>query len=342
MSHKNPTVILKNSNKRDKQETQPIQPKILIKSNRDNVQTQQNATSSSNIQQVVKKPAEPVIQEPTPPIQMTKSMRFMRPHFVLDEKFLELLDNENTDFGVVGIIGRNSVGKSTLINMIANQNYLNLTANNTRLEFQQQQEIFTTKPIKYEGATIDAFITSNRIIVFDTSPIAANVQRRDMIVAESDDLKLLSILIQCCHLIFAVYDGGFPDLTLQRFVSSAQEITPKTKKHRAQIVYVANRVEPGTKPLLIDEQIHSGVQMTIPDFSVSNVSLHHDIPQIIQDFQEKAFMMKRYSMLDSDTEVFNEKKWAERIFKIVDGLRNEYFLRKYDSLREKYHQPVEN
>lgn len=340
---KTPIILKKDHSQKKDKNPPPAQPKILIKSNRDNAQNPQSATSSaSNIQQVAKKPAEPIHQEPTPPPPMTKSIRFMRPHFTLDEKILEYLDNDNTDFGVVGIVGRSLVGKSTLINMIANQNYHSLTNNNTRLEFQSRREVFSTRPVNFEGATIDTFITSNRIIVFDTSPVAANVQRRDMIVAESDDLKLLSILIQSCHLIFAVYDGGFPDLSLQRLVNCALQITPKTHKHRANIVFVANRVEPGTKPLKVNEKIHSGVQMSIPDFSVSNVSLYHDIPQIIQDFQEKAFMMKRYSMLDADTEVFTEKKWCDRMFKVIDGLRNDYFLRKYDNLRDKYHQPVEN
>lgn len=339
---KTPIILKKdNSQKKDKP-SQPIQPKILIKPSKDNVQTQQSTSLSTNIQQMVKKSTEPMHQEPTPPPQMSKSVRFMRPHFQIDDKLFEYLDNDNTDFLVVGIVGRNAVGKSTLANIIANQNYLKITHNNSRLEFQNSREVFATKQSKYEGATIDGFITSNRILVFDTSPVATNVQRRDMIVAESDDLKLLSILIQCCHLIFAVQDRGFPDISLQRLVNCALEITPKSKKHRANIIYVSNRVEPGTKPLLIDERIHSGVQMSIPDFSISNVALYHDIPQIIQNFQEKAFMMKRFSMLNSDTEVFHEKKWSERIVGMIDGLKNDYFLRKYDTLRDKYHQNIEN
>lgn len=343
---KTPIILKKDNSQRKETQSQQVQPKILIKSNRENVQNQQSApTSSNSIQQAqvaTKKPAEPIHHEPQPPPQMTHSIKFMRPHFQLDDKILELIDNENTDFAVVAIIGRRSVGKTTLVNFIANPSFIEISDNNTKLNFLDKKEVFQTKPIKFEGATIDGFITSNRIFILDTSPVATNIQRRDMIVAESDDLKLLSTLIQCCHLIFAVHDGGFPDLSLQRLVNCALEITPKTKKHRANIVYIANRVEPGTRPLLIDEKIHSGVQMSIPDFSVPNVSLYHDIPQIIQDFQEKAFMMKRYSMLDSDAEVFTEKKWCERIFKVVDGLRNDYFLRKYDNLRDKYHQPVDN
>lgn len=335
---KTPIILKKDSSHQKAKASQPAQPKILIKSNKENVQ-QQTPTSTQNI---VKKPAETSSQEACPPSLMTKSIRLMHPHFQISDDLFDYLDQENSDFLVVGIVGRHLVGKSTLINVIANQNYLKVASDKSSVMFQRKEEVFTTSPINYEGATIDAFITSNRIIVLDTSPISANVQRRDMIVSESDDLKLLSILIQTCHLIFAVQDGGFPDLSLQRLLNCAHEITPKAKKHRANIMYISNRLEPGTKPLLIDERIHDGVQLSIPDFSKPNVSLHHDIPQIIQNFQEKAFMMKRYSMLNSDNEMFTEKKWSERIHAVVETLKNDYFLRKYDALRDKYHQSIDN
>jgi hypothetical protein len=338
---KTPIILKKDHSQQKSKTNQSTQPKILIKSNKENVQNVQQATTSAP--NLVKKPTtESQSQEPIPPALMKKSIRLMHPHFQISDDLFEFLDNENSDFLVVGIVGRHLVGKTTLINVIANQNYVKISDNRSSLIFQQDEEIFTTKTINYEGATIDAFITSNRIIVLDTSPISANVQRRDMIVSESDDLKLLSILIQSCHLIFAVQDGGFPDLSLERLVNCALEITPKAKKHRAKIMYISNRLEPGTKALLVDNRIHNGIQLSIPDFSKPNVSLHHDIPQVIQEFQEKAFMMKRFSMLNNENEIFTEKKWSERIQNVTDTLKNDYFLRKYDTLRDKYHQSMDS
>lgn len=46
-------------------------------------------------------------------------------------------------------------------------------------------------------------------------------------------------------------------------------------------------------------------------------------------------------MEDEDDGVFNEKKWSQKVLQVVESLKGDYFLRKYDGLRDKYHQAVE-
>lgn len=79
----------------------------------------------------------------------------------------------------------------------------------------------------------------------------------------------------------------------------------------------------------------------MPDFHHHSLHLHHDVGQVIQDYQEQIFMLKRYSLIEDEEEIFTEKKWSQRVLQVLEGLKGDYFLRKYDGLRDKYHQQVE-
>ncbi|KAG5667316.1 hypothetical protein PVAND_015301 [Polypedilum vanderplanki] len=338
MSKSTQPIILKKSenNKNQRQKNEPQQPKILTKSNSTN-ETNQNHQEKNSQQQQHQQKKETEIQSEVQP--MKNSHRFMFPHFNIDSKTFDFLDNDNTDFLVVAAIGVKNVGKSTLMNIIADQQYVKLNDGNF-VGFSSDHEIFpTVKEQVYEGSTIDMFITTDRVFVLDPSPLAHNVQRRDMIVAESDDLKMLIILLQICHLIVIVH-SGYPDLTLLRLLHLADSIIPSDVKHRPNFLYVGNNMQPGTKIKKLDENEN---HLMIPNLKHSSIFLHHDVQQTIEEYQEEVFMLKRYSLLNGDSdEIFNEKRWSQRVMQVMETLKGDYFLRKYDGLREKYHQAVDN
>lgn len=317
--------------RQQEQKTKSNQPKILTK-------TKENVTVIQNKPAIqIKKDPEGSSEVPS----MKSSHCFMHPHFNIDQKLFEYLDNENSDFLVVAAIGSRNVGKSTLMNIIADQKYVKVESDGSFKPFKSEHEIFNTKVSQnYEGSTIDMFITTDRIIVLDPSPISSNVQRRDMIVAESDDLKMLLMLFQLCHLIVVVHNG-FPDLSILRLINLAEMIILSEIKHRPKLIYVGNCMQPGTKPMKLDPRIHSGCNLMIPDFHHRSLKLHHDISKVIQDYQEKIFMLRRFSMLNDEEEIFTEKKWSLRVLQVVESLKGDYFLRKYDGLRDKYHQQVD-
>lgn len=335
-NNQQPTILKKSdSSGPKKQRSEPAQPKILTKSsNKENVQ----APAPTAVQQhQIKK--EPEVQMEVLP--MKSKFRFMYPHFNIDQKTFDYLDNENSDFLVVAAIGVKNVGKSTLMNMIANQEYIRINSNGSYEAFVNDHETFPTKKEQiYDGSTIDMFITTDRVFVLDPSPLASNVQKRDMIVAESDDLKMLIMLFQICHLIIVVHNE-FVDLSLLRLINVADSMIPSDVKHRPKFVYVGNNLQPGTKLHPIDPKIHSGCSLMIPNLHSQSNKFYHDIPQVIQDYQEQVFMLKRYSMMEDEEEVFTEKKWSQRVTQVMESLKGDYFLRKYDLLRDKYHQPVE-
>ena len=318
-------IILKKDDSQRPQRVQNHQPKILTKSS-----TKENVTIATPTQ---------VLHQQELPAQMKTFKRLLQPPFQLNTKALDYLDSDNTDFLVVGVVGRKNVGKSTLMNIIANPNYLNISEETSSVSFDADHP-FSTQVV-YEGNTIDMFITSNRIIFLDTSPLLANILRKDMMVSECGDIEMLLMLTQLCHLIMVVNDG-FPDIPVIRLLTLADQMVPDNIKHRPVHVHVGNRVQPGTKMLNLDSRLQNGARILVPDLYHPSINLHHDIQQIIQDLQEKVFMMKRCSMMENDDEVFTEKKWGQRLISVADQMKNDYFLRKYEAFRDKFHQPIEN
>lgn len=242
---------------------------------------------------------------------------------------------------VVAAIGVSKVGKSTLSNIIANPNYLTISQDASSVTFQKKHEVFPVSGVVYEGNTIDMFITLDRIIFLDTSPLFSNVQRRDMMVSECDDIKTLAMLLQLCHLVLVVNDG-FPNYSVTRLLSVAEHMVPNDMKHRPVLAYIGNRIQPGTQMMKLDARVHDGANLQVPDLNHPGVSLHYDVHQVVQELQEKVFMMKRWSMMDSEEEIFTEKKWGQRVVQVLDQMKNDFFLRKYEALRDKFHQAVEN
>lgn len=225
MSKSNQTpIILKKNDSQRQQKSASIQPKILTKSSNKEIPSSSAPPSVPAVQ--IKKENEVLCELQA----MKSSTRFMFPHFNIDQKIFDFLDNENSDFLVVAAIGEKNSGKSTLMNMIADQNYVKVESNGNFEAFKVEHEIFNTrKSQNYEGSTIDMFITTDRIFVLDPSPICSNFQKRDMIVAESDDLKMLLMLFQLCHLVVVTYDG-YPNLSLLRMINLADMMIPSEVK----------------------------------------------------------------------------------------------------------------
>lgn len=339
-----PIILKKDDSQRSArhQNSLPIQPKILTKAN--NKENVPLTIQKKNLEHQEGGPKK------DPPL-MKSCQRMMSPHFQIDQKVMEYLDNDNTDFLVVGIIGRQCVGKSVIGNIIASPNYLQIDEESEAVTFLKKHEVFPTAGAIYEGNAIDMFITVDRIIFLDTSPLLSIAQRRDMMVAECEDLKLLLMMLQLCHLILFVHDG-FPDMQVIRLMKVAEQMIPTHMKHRPKFAYIGNRVQPGTKTMEINPRLHFSQEafsqdptdmsyLTVPNFFHRSVFLHCDVQQVVQELQEKVYMSGRRSMTDED-EAFTEKVWSQRLVAVMEQMKNDYFLRKYEALRDKFHQETNN
>lgn len=205
-----------------------------------------------------------------------------------------------------------------------------------------QNGVFSTSVV-HSDITIDCFITKDRIILLDTSPLLCNF-KRDMISSELDDIKLVCCLLNCCHLIIVVTDN-FPDLSILRLINQAELFSPSEFKHRPNLALIGNKVQPGNKLFQMDKRIlNLDDSLFIPDLNSPSIDLFHDVQEIIQKFQEIVFMKKRFSMAEND-EPFTEILWFRRFLTFVERLKKEkgdFFLKKYEALKDKFHQSVEN
>lgn len=150
----NPIILKKADSARpQRQKAEPTQPKILTKASSRENPTNSTSAQPQQQQQVRKEQdAQPEV------LSMKNVMRFMSPHFNIDQKIFDYIDADNSDFLVVATIGVKNVGKSTLANIIANQEYVKFHPDGSYDAFQRKNEVFMTKKAQnYEGSTIGEF-----------------------------------------------------------------------------------------------------------------------------------------------------------------------------------------
>ena len=207
--------------------------------------------------------------------------------------------------------------------------------------FQKETELFSTKFSNNNDQSIDVFITKDRIILLDTSSLL-NLQKRDMINSELDDIKTLMLLLNNCHLIINTHDGS-PNIAISRLISCSEQLLP-LRPHHPLFISIGNNMQPGTKMISNDSRIHNANDsFFIPNFHHSSVALHnYDCINVQEKFQEIVFMKKREKMIESENEPFTEKSWCQRFKSSLNEIKKgDYFSRKYEGLRDKFHQSVE-
>lgn len=359
--------------KNNLQKHQPMQPKILVKTPTIVVNSTPNVQITRRLDDVTY----PVNLVNTPEIlQMKSSKRLVHSHNQLVTRCFDNLDPENTDFLVVGVIGMKDVGKSTILNTLIHNNYLQSQMNNNSAD---SSTFNIDNQVSTDGSTIDMFITTDRLILLDTSALFFNPQRRDFMVNETDDLKQLILLQKTCDIIICVYDDYHCINLLRLLLTAEQMIHDQQHKHHPAILFVKNRTGPGpaleppmteiyqqiftesqlkflTKTfddtLEINPTMNPSIvpvakakaqinQISIPDTANRSVRLNNEIDAIVKDFRERILMMERKQRITSDLEPFTEKKWALLFSSTIDQCKTDYFLRRYENLRERFHQQVD-
>ncbi|XP_061400799.1 protein SMG9 [Musca vetustissima] len=165
----------------------------------------------------------------------------------------KLLMKANTDFLVVGVVGTQGVGKSTILNLLANE----------QLDFDYYRKVFveedSTFPTKLKANKCSArsrtesthlFITSDRMILLDTPPVMSNAYKKDLINNELEDLDSIITLMSVCHLLIVVQDDYFnlSFLNLLRLAElmkpSAPDIKPNfLPEYFPNVLFVKNRAK---------------------------------------------------------------------------------------------------
>ncbi|KAL1131003.1 hypothetical protein AAG570_012242 [Ranatra chinensis] len=247
---KRPVILLKGKESDQNKTDGPIQPTIILKS-----READSRAISPNLQAgKPKKDGDPspsyhlapkTIQPESvnltwmPPM-MKKSVK------LLDNSTLQMCDGllefltDQTDFLVVGCLGLQGVGKSTVMSHLA-----------APPEILFDESTFKYKKIKmvfpsHSTEGVDAFITPDRVILLDCQPLLAmskvprnpsdnsrntNREDADFSVPENDNeiesLQYAAFIFSVCHVVLIVQDwGGNPDY--MRFYHTAEMLKPAT------------------------------------------------------------------------------------------------------------------
>ncbi|XP_037873055.1 nonsense-mediated mRNA decay factor SMG9 [Bombyx mori] len=116
---KQPTIILKTREQSTPKDEIPQSPKISKTSN-----LEAEGPHPSKIVQNENKEKKTIEQKVSPPLKpMLEPVKLLDKHFVFNSGALEFLHDSSTNYLVVGIIGTQGVGKSTILNLIAQNKF---------------------------------------------------------------------------------------------------------------------------------------------------------------------------------------------------------------------------
>lgn len=153
--------------------------------------------------------APPVVSEPPPVVlvpKMTRPVDLIISNFTVNTQAFEYLNDNNSLFFVIGVIGMRGVGKSTILNLLTP---LDEHMSPEDKVFNYKEGIFPMKEYMTSNSQSDGIqmcITKDRKILLDCSPVLANLQKKDCILSEIDDLKLIMFLLSVCHLVIVVQE----------------------------------------------------------------------------------------------------------------------------------------
>ncbi|XP_058799585.1 nonsense-mediated mRNA decay factor SMG9 [Phymastichus coffea] len=305
-----------------------------------------------------------------PPPEMTGCIKFMDENMQLCDNPLEyLLDQQ--DFLVVGCIGTQGAGKSTIMSLLTSNYVSNLFP--VQGLSQHESGINCT-------TGIDFYITRNRVIYLDTQPILSGSvidyslcydQKKntsDFVINETNlelqSLQFLAFLYSVCHVIIFVQDW-FVDPNLIRFLQAAEMLKPSSTttmdqdyvEYYPHILFLHNKAEvqdfmPNNLEMMKDFYnksfassrllIHSGLDMS------SNTTENHLnlflIPLITQDNEytfhddEKQLIDKLKKKIHGVTRNtmtpsnLTEKNWYHYVSKVVEAIKKSHLSSEYGRL----------
>ncbi|XP_041373316.1 protein SMG9-like isoform X2 [Gigantopelta aegis] len=145
---------------------------------------------------------------------------------------------DQTDFLVVGVVGPQGSGKSTILSLLAGTS----PQDSYRNYVFKPQVKEVRENAGHETNGIDMFVTAERIIYLDTQPVMSASVMDDMIhnekkyptdytsvenCIEMQSLQLATFLMTVCNVILVVEDW-FTDLNFLRFILNAEMLKPST------------------------------------------------------------------------------------------------------------------
>ncbi|XP_039499146.1 protein SMG9 [Drosophila santomea] len=285
------------------------------------------------------------LQELQPP-RMNRPTPLIVANGVFNANARKLFHKTNTDFTVIGVLGGQSSGKSTLLNLLAAERSLDYDYYQHLFAPEADECIFATrhkaKPnngqksiLRPRTETLQFFITRERHILLDTAPLLPVGKEPDH--QDLHSLATMAQLLSVCHVLILVIDGLAVEQL--RLINAALRLRPTfpckgyVRDHLPQVVFVRTRAqridfEPQQRERLDKKLAYlygptglpiyrgRGDARCINTFLLPEVgsnkatAFHSCLGEMVRQFRERILGSTRISMCHTSTEL-SEAIWFE-------------------------------
>ncbi|KAH8366937.1 hypothetical protein KR200_005369 [Drosophila serrata] len=283
------------------------------------------------------------LQEPP---RMNRATPLILANGIFNVNARRLFHKTNTDFTVIGVLGGQSSGKSTLLNLLAAERSLDYDYYHHLLSPEADSCIFPTRhKIKAKEApksilrprteTFQFFITRERHILLDTPPLLTVSKEPDYL--DLNSVAIMAQLLSVCHILILAFDGLAVEQL--RLINAALRLRPRfpckgyVPDHLPQVLFVRTRAqrqdfEPLHRERLDKKLTHlygatglpiyrgRGEARTLNTFLLPEISgngataYHAPFGEMVRQFRERVLGSTRVSMCHTSTEL-SEAIWFE-------------------------------
>ncbi|KAH8420353.1 hypothetical protein KR009_009473, partial [Drosophila setifemur] len=291
--------------------------------------------------------ATPALQDLQPP-RMTRPTPLIAANGVFNANARKLFHKTNTDFTVIGVLGSQCSGKSTLLNLLTAERSLDYDYYHHLFSPESDECIFANRhKNKPNGANqksvlrprtenLQFFITRERHILLDTPPLLGSTTK------EPDQLDLQSMgamaqMLGVCHVLILVIDGV--SIEQLRLLNAALRLRPRfpckgyVRDHLPQVLLVRNRLqrhdfEPQQRERMDKLLSHlygpTGLPIyrgrgearslntfLMPEVTANGPTAYHaGLGELVRQFKERVLGCTRVSMCQASSEL-SEALWFE-------------------------------
>ncbi|XP_017065978.1 protein SMG9 [Drosophila eugracilis] len=285
------------------------------------------------------------IQEQQPP-RMNRPTPLIVANGVFNANARKLFHKTNTDFTVIGVVGGQCSGKSTLLNLLAAERSMEYDFYEHLFSPEADECIFATRHkvkqnngqksiLRPRTETLQFFITRERHILLDTPPLLPVGKEPDQ--QDLHSLAAMAQLLSVCHVLILAIDG----LSVEqlRLINVALRLRPTfpckgyVRDHVPQVLFVRTRAqrldfEPQQRQRLEKKLAYlygptglpiyrgKGEARCLNTFLMPEVSsnaataFHPCLGELVRQFRERVLGSTRISMCHTSTEL-SEAIWFE-------------------------------
>ncbi|XP_030567907.1 protein SMG9 [Drosophila novamexicana] len=208
-------------------------------------------------------------QESLAPPRMTRPTPLLVANGVFNANARKLFHKSNTDFAVIGVLGAQSVGKSTLLNLLAAERSSDYDYYQHLFGPEAAECTFATRPrakpqpasnssasgcaaaskqvLRPRTETLQFFITRERYVLLDTAPMLSGSTAKEADYLDLQTLSTMMQLLSVCHVLLLALD----EISLEqlRLLHAALRLRPRTpckgyvRDYLPQLLFVRTRAQ---------------------------------------------------------------------------------------------------